>query len=182
MHYYSGPDLARSFRVVRKNTLQIAHDIPEAHYGFRATPDTRSVMETLVHVAVGPRWQQKLHGIDKRTAMTGPDFGAYIGDANAYGATLTTRAAVIKELDEGGERFARFLEALTPDELGVHVEFGAGAVPPSKTRFDLLMAVKEHEMHHRAQLMVIERLLGITPHLTRARQQQNAQATAATAR
>ena len=26
---------------------------------------------------------------------------------------------------------------------------------------------KEHEMHHRAQLMVCQRLLGITPHLTR---------------
>jgi uncharacterized damage-inducible protein DinB len=27
--------------------------------------------------------------------------------------------------------------------------------------------VKEHEMHHRAQLMVMERMLGMVPHLTR---------------
>ena len=32
------------------------------------------------------------------------------------------------------------------------------------------MSVKEHEMHHRGQLMLIERMLGIVPHLTRARQ------------
>jgi uncharacterized damage-inducible protein DinB len=32
------------------------------------------------------------------------------------------------------------------------------------------MSVKEHEMHHRGQLMLIERILGIIPHLTRARQ------------
>jgi uncharacterized damage-inducible protein DinB len=31
----------------------------------------------------------------------------------------------------------------------------------------MLMGVKEHEMHHRGQLMLIQRLLGITPHLTR---------------
>lgn len=26
---------------------------------------------------------------------------------------------------------------------------------------------KEHEMHHRGQLMLVERMLGIVPHLTR---------------
>ena len=31
----------------------------------------------------------------------------------------------------------------------------------------MLLGVKEHEMHHRAQLMLIERMLGIVPHLTR---------------
>jgi uncharacterized damage-inducible protein DinB len=34
----------------------------------------------------------------------------------------------------------------------------------------MLIGSKEHEMHHRAQLMVIERLLDIVPHLTRNRQ------------
>jgi uncharacterized damage-inducible protein DinB len=34
----------------------------------------------------------------------------------------------------------------------------------------MLLSVKEHEMHHRGQLMLIERMLGIIPHLTRARQ------------
>jgi uncharacterized damage-inducible protein DinB len=34
----------------------------------------------------------------------------------------------------------------------------------------MLLGTKVHEMHHRAQLTVIERLLGIVPHLTRKRQ------------
>jgi uncharacterized damage-inducible protein DinB len=34
----------------------------------------------------------------------------------------------------------------------------------------MLLGTKEHEMHHRAQLTVIERLLGVVPHLTRRRQ------------
>ena len=42
-----------------------------------------------------------------------------------------------------------------------------GGNPASRTRFDMLIAVKEHEMHHRGQLMLMERLIGITPHLTR---------------
>ena len=39
--------------------------------------------------------------------------------------------------------------------------------PASKTRFEMILGVKEHEMHHRAQLMLIERMVGIVPHLTR---------------
>jgi hypothetical protein len=34
----------------------------------------------------------------------------------------------------------------------------------------MLLSPKEHEMHHRAQLMLVERLLGIVPHLTREQQ------------
>jgi uncharacterized damage-inducible protein DinB len=47
--------------------------------------------------------------------------------------------------------------------------------PPSKTRFEMLLGMKEHEMHHRGQLMLIERILGITPHLTRDMQARIAQ-------
>ena len=39
--------------------------------------------------------------------------------------------------------------------------------PATKSRFEMLLGVKEHEMHHRGQLMVLQRMLGITPHLTR---------------
>ncbi len=42
--------------------------------------------------------------------------------------------------------------------------------PSQRTRFEMLLAVKEHEMHHRAQLMLIQRMLGIVPHLTRQRE------------
>jgi hypothetical protein len=40
----------------------------------------------------------------------------------------------------------------------------------SKIRFEMILGTKEHEMHHRRQLTVIELLLGIVPHLTRGRQ------------
>jgi len=41
-----------------------------------------------------------------------------------------------------------------------------------KTRLENLMSIKEHEMHHRGQLMLIERLLGVVPHLTRQREER----------
>jgi len=40
----------------------------------------------------------------------------------------------------------------------------------------MIASVKEHEMHHRGQLMLIERMIGIVPHLTRQMQDRMAQA------
>lgn len=53
--------------------------------------------------------------------------------------------------------------------------------PASKTRFEMILGVKEHEMHHRAQLMLIERMLGVVPHLTREMQARIAAMTPAKA-
>ena len=58
---------------------------------------------------------------------------------------------------------------MTDDQLAQRVGLPPPMQPSSKTRFEMLLGTKEHEMHHRAKLMVIERLLGIVPHLTRAR-------------
>src|ERR1035437_9767536 len=41
-----------------------------------------------------------------------------------------------------------------------------------QTRLASLLGPEEHEMHHRGQLMLIERILGIVPHLTRQRQER----------
>ena len=56
-----------------------------------------------------------------------------------------------------------------------------GMTPPTKSRFEMLLGSKEHEMHHRAQLMLIERILGIVPHLTRDMQARIAAMTQAKA-
>jgi uncharacterized damage-inducible protein DinB len=172
MTFYSGPDLARSFRTVRRNTIQIAHDIPEEQYGFRATPETRTVAETLIHIATQPRWQQQMHGVDKKTSLSFEDYFAYMKDVADYAATIQDRPAILRALEQDGEAFASWLEGLSDTTLGEHVGFAPGSTPASKSRFEMLLGAKEHEMHHRAQLMVVQRLLGIVPHLTRARQQR----------
>ncbi len=54
-----------------------------------------------------------------------------------------------------------------------------GADPATKTRFEMLLGPKEHEMHHRAQLMTMQRMIGQTPHLTRQMHERMAQMAAA---
>ena len=52
MTYYGAKELAAGFRTVRKNTIQIAEEIPENKYEFRAAPETRTIGETLAHIAM----------------------------------------------------------------------------------------------------------------------------------
>jgi uncharacterized damage-inducible protein DinB len=99
---------------------------------------------------------------------------AFIGAMIAKEKEPRTKAQIIEKLRTEGDRFAGWLEGLADDFLGERVTFPAGMTPPSKTRFEMILGVKEHEMHHRAQIMLIERMLGITPHLTRQMQERMA--------
>jgi len=167
---YSGKDLARSFRTVRKNTIQIANEIPEDKWTFRAAPGTRSIQELLAHIATVSHYPRHIHIIDRRTSLTGADFAPYLAASKSYEHTLTTRAAILQALEADGEEYAKELEALTDADLATLVHFAPPLQPPTKTRFELLMGVKEHEMHHRGQLMLMQRMIGIVPHLTRERE------------
>jgi uncharacterized damage-inducible protein DinB len=178
MTYYSGKDLARNFRVVRKNTLQIAHDIPEDKYGLRAAPGTRSVAELLAHIAGLTGWQHQLHQVDRKAFVTFEDFGAYTQKSGALEASLTTKPAIIAALESEGAAFAAWLETLDEARLAETVGFPPPVEPAQKSRFEMLLGVKEHEMHHRGQLMLLQRLIGQVPHLTQQRQARQAAAQA----
>jgi uncharacterized damage-inducible protein DinB len=168
MQNYGAREMASSWRTVRKNTIQIAEDIPADQYGFRATPDTMSVGQILAHLAASTHWAEQVHFVEKMHAVEGADFGRLMGAAAAMAAELTAKATIVDALIAHGESFAMQLEALTGTQLDEPVTLPNA----TKSRFEMLLGVKEHEMHHRAQLMVMERLLGIVPHLTRARMQR----------
>ncbi|MEO8049487.1 MAG: DinB family protein [Acidobacteriota bacterium] len=170
MNYYGAKDLAASFRTVRKNTLTIAEEIPEDKYSFRPAEGTKTVGELLTHIALGPRFQEQINLIEKRTTMEGFDFMGLMGKLMEEQAKPRTKAEIITMLKDGGENFAKAVESLPDDFLGQSLALPQGMTPASRTRFDMLGSVKEHEMHHRGQLMLIERMLGITPHLTREQQ------------
>jgi uncharacterized damage-inducible protein DinB len=179
MSCYNAKDLARSFRTVRANTIQIAEEIPEDKYSFRPAEGVRSVAETLAHLATSTGWPKDLHG----PRLTVVDFSLFMGSlqkAQAHAESLTSKYAIIEALKKEGEDFASWLETLPDEVLEERVNYPAGMEPPSKTRFEMLMSSKEHEMHHRGQLMLVERMLGITPHLTRRMQEAMAQMPQAT--
>jgi uncharacterized damage-inducible protein DinB len=175
MNYYGAKELAESFRTVRRNTIQVADDIPEDKYGFKAAPDVRSVEKLLTHIALTPTFQYRIHGFEKRTTLEGFDFPALMEEVMAEESKPRTKAQILDFLRKEGEKWATFVSGLSDEFLGQVITMPQGGTPPSRTRFDMIASVKEHEMHHRGQLMLIERIIGIVPHLTRQMQERMAQ-------
>jgi uncharacterized damage-inducible protein DinB len=178
MTVYGGKDLASAFRTVRKNTIQVAQDIPESKYGFVAAPEVRSVGRMLTHIAISTRFLEEIHK-KRLTTMVGFDFFGMMDKFNAEEAKTRSKAEILGLLQTEGEQFAAWMETLTPEFLSEMVTEPDGKT--AKSRFERLLGAKEHEMHHRAQLMLIERQLGIVPHLTRQFNERVAQMRAARA-
>jgi len=170
MNYYGSKELAASFRTVRKNTITIAEEIGEEHYGFRAAPETRTVGQTLTHLALSTRFPLQIHHTEPRSTMEGFDFPAFFAKLMAEDQVQRSKQEILTLLREEGDRFANFLENVSEEFLAERVSFPAIGNTPPKSRFEMLLGSKEHEMHHRAQLMVSERMLGIVPHMTREMQ------------
>jgi len=176
MSIYGGKELAEAFRTVRKNTIQVAEDIPEDKYSFEAAPEVRSVGRMLTHVAIATRIWEEVHKKRLKT-LVGFDFFGMMDKFNAEEAKPRSKAEIVALLRSEGDQFAAWLETLTPEILAETVTEPDGKTV--KTRFERLLSAKEHEMHHRGQLMLIERQLGIVPHLTRQFQERVAQMRAA---
>jgi uncharacterized damage-inducible protein DinB len=181
MNYYAAKELADSFRTVRKNTLIIAQELPQEKYAFRAAPEARSVGELLAHIAQAINFQYQVHATERRTTLEGFDFPSLMKQFAAEEKEPRSKDQILEMLQSSGEKWAGWVQGLTDDFLAEQVQMPAGMTPPSKSRFEMILSVKEHEMHHRGQLMLIERLVGIVPHMTREMQSRLA-ATAAAAK
>ena len=178
MSCYGGKEMATAFRTVRKNTIQVAEDIPENKYDFVPAPGVKPVGKTLVHIAISPNiWPELLK--DGLTTLVGFDFISMRERYSALEAQPRSKAQILELLRSEGEKFAAWLETLSEDFLSVGVIDGDGKTV--KTRFERVLGAKEHEMHHRGQLMLVQRMLGQTPHLTRQNEERMKQLRAARA-
>jgi uncharacterized damage-inducible protein DinB len=179
LNYYGAKELAESFRTVRKNTITIAQELPEGKYSFRPAANSRSVGELLAHISLAYTFQYQIHGQERRSSLQGFDFPSLMQRLAAEEKVQRSKDQTIEMLSNSGEKLAAWLEGLTDSFLAERVEMPTGATPSSRSRFEMILSVKEHEMHHRGQLMLIERIVGLVPHLTREMQ---AHMTAATAK
>ena len=163
MSLYGVRQLTASMRAVRQNTILIAGDIPESKYAFRATPETRSVAETLVHIAWLWTADRVIHEERRLDSLDGFDFPALLAKSATEDQVARSKAEIIELLRVEGDRAAQWVEALPDAFLSEQIRLPGGG---SVTRFEMLLGTKEHELQHRAQLTVIERMLGIIPRFT----------------
>ncbi len=177
MSVYGGKELAAAFRTVRGNTVRVVEDIPEDKFDFVAAPGMRTVGTLVGHILWAPRMYERFHRTDPLTTLKGFDFGAVLAVAGAFEAEPRSKAQLVALLKSDGENFAAWMGTLSDAFLAETFTDPTGANP--KSRLESLLSPKEHEMHHRAQLMLILRLVGGVSHLTRERQARAAAQAAA---
>jgi uncharacterized damage-inducible protein DinB len=168
--YYGAKELADSFRTVRKNTITIAQELPEEKYSFRAAPNTRTIGELLAHISQAYIVQHQVHAVERRSSLEGFDFPALMQRLLAEEKIQRSKDQLLELLHSSGGKWAIWLEGLPESFLAERVQMRAGMTPSSKSRFEMILSVKEHEMHHRGQLMLMERMVGLVPHMTREMQ------------
>ena len=166
MHLYGIRQLANGMRAVRADTLQIAADIPESQYHYRPTPESRSVAETLVHISWLWSFDRFVHEEAHLDSLESVDFGAVIGQSKVEEQRERSKAGILDLLRTEGDRWVQWVEQLPEALLSEQVRLPGGG---SMSRFEMLLATREHELHHKAQLTVVQRLLGVVPHSSRNR-------------
>jgi uncharacterized damage-inducible protein DinB len=108
-----------------------------------------------------------IHEEQHLSSLEGFDFGQFLKKSETEEKRPRSKNEIVALLLTEGDRWCQWVDGLPELLLAEQVRMPGGT---SKTRFEMLLGTKEHEMHHRGQLMVIERLLAIVPHLTRNRQ------------
>ena len=153
MNYYGAKELAESFRVVRGNTITIAEELPEDRYAFRPAPETRTVGELLAHIALAYSFHHQVHAVEHRSSMEGFDFVGLMQRLAVEEKAARSKEQTLAMLRSSGEKWATWLDGVTESVLAERVSFG-GDNGGSKSRFEMILSVKEHEMHYRGQLML----------------------------
>ena len=95
----------------RKNTIQIAEDIPEKDYGYRASSASRSVAKTLVHIAVLSQLRRVLHEEKRVSTIDGFDFSELIKRSELQEKKTRSKAEIIELLAAEGNSWFGWRES-----------------------------------------------------------------------
>jgi uncharacterized damage-inducible protein DinB len=157
----SAESLIALWKDTRAGLIREVELIPENQFGFKATPDTRSVAEILQHIIQA---QKFLVGETCRpdTNLMRQSFAAHLKEYGAGITDVVDKPGLVALLQSSMEAAEQSIQSYADklDEL--------------MTRFDGKQTTKEafltfaysHEMYHRGQVTVYERLLSIEPALT----------------
>jgi len=127
--------------------------LEEADSGFRATPETRSVVQTFAHVAQTLDWF-RAGGFEDRWREDWPAMEEEV-------LRVTSLAEARRWLAEAWERLRATVEAANETKLAETL--APNPILPARPRYHVIEGIVDHTAHHRGALAVYARLLGKVP-------------------
>src|SRR5450759_267327 len=153
------PTVLNSWKTVREDTALAVEDFPAAELDFRPVPELASFREIARHILDASHGLTGLllEGVDN---FATPQFREMLNrhvsklpeDSDARALAAELRTALASRCDELAAQSQEFYSSEITRFDGQRV-----------TRLEMLQFVKEHELTHRAQLIVCLRLKGIVP-------------------
>ena len=151
-------ELLATWRDVREGCIEEIARIPEDRLDFRATAEMRSVLEIARHIIEGEQL------LVSEICRDDTDIRRVLGaqpDGRAKAAT--TGEALTNLLRASREEAAQQIRQFGEDKID---RLMTGFDGKEISKFSMLSFLVGHEMYHRGQLTVYQRLLGIEPALT----------------
>lgn len=154
-------ELITSWKEVRSGLILEAEQIPAEHFSFRATAETRSVAELLQHLVetqkfvVGEACRQD-------SSLIRQPFTNQIKEHAPDVSSVSDKEGLLELLRSSMDLAEKTLRSHA-DRLNETI---VGLDGKPKGKIGVLNFIVSHEMYHRGQLTIYERLLGIEPDLT----------------
>lgn len=154
-------DFLKEWNALEKKFVGLAEAIPQEKYTWRPTPETRSVSETLLHVAGGNYFYLDGMGVPPPAGM----------DRKNYDKSTTDRAKIVEQLQQSFGLVRETLLKTSDADLAKPAKLYG---QPSTVR-EVLFTLVTHTPEHLGQMIVYARECGVVPPWTaerKARQQQ----------
>lgn len=131
--------------------ILLAETMPEDKYEFKATSESMSFAENLMHIAWAMDWhsQSLMGGREARDWETDTELKV----------DEKSKEEVIAKISETFDRTIEFIANFNPNRLEERLDyFGA-----DRTKRQILLLLADHITHHRGQMLVYMRLNGLQP-------------------
>ena len=153
--------LIESWNEVRAGLIKEVSQVPNNQFSFRATPETRSIAEVLQHIVQA---QKLLVGEASRadTNLRRQSFAEHIQEYAPEVAAVKDKNGLLECLRSSMETSEASIRSCGDGLQASMQRFDGKEV----SKLECLNFAVAHEMYHRGQLTVYERLLGIEPALT----------------
>mgnify|MGYP001819170475 CR=1 FL=1 len=135
----------------RKYLLLVAESMPEDTYDFKATPESLSFAENLMHIGFAIDWHTQ-------SLLGGRPYRDYKTDT-VYKVSTKSKKEMITIVNKTFDESIILIKQFDPENFDDELDyFGL-----KRTKRQIFLLLADHVTHHRGQMLVTMRLNGLVP-------------------